>query len=465
MLARKILFYFFLIIYLVICPLVVLYALGYLFYPLKKGITQTGVLYVSSEPAGASIYLGKSRYTQNTPTAIPELLPGKYSLRLGSKGYKPWLRTVTIDPGEATVFERVLLIPKKWEAKELFPGSFEQIFALGAKDYLILNKGQILGDYLAYDLRRKIITPLAPKASALSSFPVSSIFSVAPSRAMIVYGGSFLERRYLYLKLKNGKTDFLDITKLIPRSPELITWNVFDDTNIFTLHGNTLNRIDIEASAYFPDYIEDIRGFGLSGKWIYVLDKDNNLLRYSYDKQDSNVLPERGLLGKKLFDRKDIYRIEVLSDDSILFLGRNGRLFSRIAPYEIVKQAVVGITVHKRGGAALFWTREYIGVIEFIKQRDDSLPEISRPNARIKKVYTKGRQITKCLWAYDASYILFQDGENLFLLDLMPQGENYAEKIAGLKKDTSFYYSEEHGEAYFLSQTAGRLTAIKIIPQ
>ncbi len=95
---RKLFFWFFAVLYLTVCPLTVLYALGYWVMPgTGQGIVKTGLLYVSSAPPEASVYLGNQRYTKKTPTILRDLLPGEYQVKLALKHYKPWKRILPIE--------------------------------------------------------------------------------------------------------------------------------------------------------------------------------------------------------------------------------------------------------------------------------------------------------------------------------------------------------------------------------
>ena len=111
--TRKLLFYIFLVLYLILCPLLILYSLGYIFNPQNKEIVQTGVIYLSSLPSDADIFLEKSHYIHATPSMIEELLPGDYTITLKSEGYKDWVENVTVEAGKAISFNNILLIPEE----------------------------------------------------------------------------------------------------------------------------------------------------------------------------------------------------------------------------------------------------------------------------------------------------------------------------------------------------------------
>jgi len=141
---RRFLYIFFILLFLVITPLVWLYAAG---YKIKNGwqIQKTGMLVVETEPKGAKIYINNEPKQQilkkifseensyiTTPTKIKNLLPGKYNIKLEKKNYWPWEKKIEIESGKTTFFENI----------KLFKNNIPQILAEGQfnESYLSPNK-------------------------------------------------------------------------------------------------------------------------------------------------------------------------------------------------------------------------------------------------------------------------------------------------------------------------------------
>src|SRR5690348_10965350 len=59
----------------------------------QGNVTQNGLLFVSSQPSGASIYLNNRLYKSATNTRV--VTPADtYTLRITENGYRPWQRQV-----------------------------------------------------------------------------------------------------------------------------------------------------------------------------------------------------------------------------------------------------------------------------------------------------------------------------------------------------------------------------------
>ena len=71
LLLRKIIFYIFAAVYVVACPLVIAYALGYMFVPQQRNVIQTGLISLQTIPAGAEVTLDCEPYPRLTPVDYP----------------------------------------------------------------------------------------------------------------------------------------------------------------------------------------------------------------------------------------------------------------------------------------------------------------------------------------------------------------------------------------------------------
>jgi len=127
---RRILFLFFVIVFLVVTPWLSLYAAGYkikLSWPpdFRQSLQKTGMLILDTSPRNARIfidnkptqlffkkYFNKEESYIKTPAKIKNVLPGEYNIRLELDGYWPWEKKLTVEPGQATYAEDIYLFKK-----------------------------------------------------------------------------------------------------------------------------------------------------------------------------------------------------------------------------------------------------------------------------------------------------------------------------------------------------------------
>ena len=128
--SRRILYIIFIAAFLIITPLIIIYASGYKI-KLKNGLKldlsfeKTGMLVLDTNPAGAKIYLNgepqqlflKKYYSKNesflsTPAKIKNLLPGDYEVKMEIAGYWPWQKKLAVLPSASTYAEDVYFFKK-----------------------------------------------------------------------------------------------------------------------------------------------------------------------------------------------------------------------------------------------------------------------------------------------------------------------------------------------------------------
>ncbi len=128
---RKIIFYIFVFVYLVLCPLIVARMLGFVISPLTLRLVKTGLVYVSTNPPGATVYIDGRVSHQTTPTVIRDLTPGQHFIRIELGTYNNWERHVPIVGEKATLLANTLLIPEEWPIKRISRQPYQNIFFAG----------------------------------------------------------------------------------------------------------------------------------------------------------------------------------------------------------------------------------------------------------------------------------------------------------------------------------------------
>jgi hypothetical protein len=120
--TRKILFIIFILAFVIITPLVSLYAAGYQIGQ-NFSIQKTGILVVKTTPGNAAVKLenktqkklvadllpAQENKPYTTPNKIKGLLPGEYDIAISKDGFWPWNKKLTINPGQSIYLENLTL--------------------------------------------------------------------------------------------------------------------------------------------------------------------------------------------------------------------------------------------------------------------------------------------------------------------------------------------------------------------
>ena len=459
--ARRILFYLFMTVYAVVCPALIFYSFGYIFHPVKKEISHTGLIHLATIPPGADIYLGTSRYKYKTPASITELLPGQYQVTLRLKKYRPWTHNVSIAEGKAAAFGDVILIPKELNPQPVLPDSdYQSFITVAHSDDFILKKSSQLRSFYSFDWKKEAAAPLLKNSAPYDTFPVSAVYPEEGGKDMIVYGGSLWEKKFYLVKWAGRKRSVIDITKLLHGSPTKIIWDAEEKDSCFAVYDDYVDRLDLKKMSVYPQFIDRMKGFGTSGKWLYILGEDNRISKMMREGGQRTVVFEDTYFGKELFERSRFYRIRMLNDDVFLFMGNAGDLIVTLPPYDILSSGLVGVDFDTPGGRLLYWTKNTIWTADF--KWDDTKNTLFSDRIRLRTVYEKGKNISQCFWVYKGSHVIFKDKDRVFLLELAPDGAHHVEPLVEVKSDSEIFYFDETGYLYYLSPE-GQVMKLKII--
>jgi len=451
---RRIVFWVFVATYLTVCPLTVLYALGYWFQPgLEGGLVKTGLISLATEPPGASVYLGNQRYTQKTPTVLRDLLPGDYPVKLVLKDRQPWARTVSVEAEKATVLERVLLLPRALSPHVLLPGPFEKLTPVPGTHLVLLAAGHRILDVTVYDVRDEVSWPLLPTGSPFRMARIRSWTMVPGSESLLLRlhtsDGERVER--VALKPNDERVDHL--TGLFPKPSSLAAWDPLETRWLFALADRALHRLDRKGTAIYPHIAERVLGFGLFEKTLYVLKDDGTVARLTLEGKRLKA-PEGDLrIPRDALEVKPPVQLTVLSPKVLLALGERGELLANRFPYRLAEKGVLGIEPDAARQRALVWRKDALGMVRLV---DDALI--------LQWVFTRGNRIEQAFWAYEDSHALFRDGDRVFLLEMETSGTPEPRELLHLARRSPVVYTEDTGLLYYLNDD-GALAWCELLPQ
>lgn len=462
---RKILFYLFVITYFTLCPLVFLYAFGYIFSPHKEeGLIKTGLISLSSVPAEATVYVENRRYTQKTPAVIQGLMPGDYSVKLTLKNHNPWQQTVAVNAGKASVLEKIILVPKKLTPRVLLADNYEDLIPLYGTRYLLLNKSSRLEDYVVYDWRTHESWPLLESDAALREFKVVSYFAVKESPFLFIHIASKAEEKFLWVELKHKDSSLRDISQFFAKGPMNVKWDAQAAHMLFIFEGNRLRRLDLNSEILYPEYAQDIRGYGIFDKMVYILtSQTNQLLRMDFEGKNQELLHDDNKSQVPIFEKSGYFDIEPVSKHVILFLGEHGELFANLLPYKFVEKALIGYALDSVTRRLIFWQKNKVGILDFSKEKTDK--DIFEKAPMRAFIVEDGRNVRQAFWVYKGSHVIFLDEEKVYLAQAQEEAGANARYLLEARNRSQIFYSEEAGKLYFLDRASGNLCSLEIIPE
>jgi hypothetical protein len=115
---------------------VLLFSLGLKVDWQNRTIDQTSILSISTQPAGASIFLDGKDLDRKTPATIRWILPGDYRLELKKDGYQKFSVEIKARPGLATEVKNTKLFLKKPKQKLVSAANGVKMVENGSAGYL-----------------------------------------------------------------------------------------------------------------------------------------------------------------------------------------------------------------------------------------------------------------------------------------------------------------------------------------
>lgn len=306
---RRLIYIFFIIIFLVVSPLVILYTMGYRYNLTAGRVQKTGIIKITSLPRGADIYLNGTKYDKTaTPAKIEYVLPGDYEIKLVKEGYFDWQKKLSVYENGTTFAEKIMLW-KKSEAEAITTSTI--IDSLSSPDNNSLISINQKGEIILTDINSGLIGEISGGKNTI----ISQIKN---------YDGFILKEfssdgRYLLIEAnKNKQKDYfiLDTVmkkyqKIIGNNYNSIKWNQ-QNNELYALSDSQLLRLNIttgQATTYLNKFVAD--DFLIAGRSFYAINK--------------GLFAEYNLKGEKL---KDISSIECVNNCRINSLINNKAIIS-----------------------------------------------------------------------------------------------------------------------------------------
>lgn len=117
-------------------------------------VIQNGLVFVSTNPSGATIYLNGQQHSDRSNARL--ILPaGTYTMKLTRDGYRDWQRALTVEGGSVDHFDYPLLIPKQLSPSAIAGYATPPAMATESPDrrWLLVQPTGQTTNFDVYDLR------------------------------------------------------------------------------------------------------------------------------------------------------------------------------------------------------------------------------------------------------------------------------------------------------------------------
>lgn len=427
---RKVILILFTGIYLVVAPLTILYALGYIFSPAQQTLLQTGLVSLNTEPSQAHVWVDGSLSKDRTPLVLRNLRPGSYELRVGLPGYHSWQKRVEMKPDKALRFENILLFPFSLRAQILANFPVAKMWSDPAGKRLIVLEGDKASGLTFFEPDKREFRPIFLPGSNRDASVGEVLLHPSGDRAVVT------------LARKEGLEPlfvrFFDPIQVRPLSELLqepftqLQWGAAPHrSSLFYLQGEALRHLDLDQGALYLNLPKGVRGFATYGWRFFVLDARRRFLEITGKGKIRNIFLEdlgkvRLIFGQDEGERYSIFFLPQASlfsslDDALaLFLSDQGKLFSNKLPYFLDEELVGGLAPAHSHPRALYRKGTELWMVDFEREGEKTFFERGPTPRRIYK----GKEAPgHLIWFYDDRYVLFTEGNCVKALDFEGDGE------------------------------------------
>ncbi len=311
-------------------------------FGLQNGkVIQSGLLFLSSNPNPAQIYMNGARYSSDTNSKL--VLPeGTYNFDLKRAGYRDWQRPITVNGGAVESYVYPFLFPVNLTANTTRTYSATPALTTESADrhWLLVERPDVFGSFDLFDLTN-------PKqAPTVVTIPSSVIAATVGSQSLQlvawaddndhvllkhVYGSN---AEYVLLQ-RSSPTDSINVTKMLDlpliNTDVRFRNNKYDQYLVWNTATHELSQASLGSPA--PQlYLKDVSAFESYGDStvLYVTPSPTDPSKVNFDLYDgskSYMIRQSAVSSTYLLDvasyNDDLYVAISSSDEDAAFVYKN----------------------------------------------------------------------------------------------------------------------------------------------
>lgn len=433
--ARTILFFSCLTVFMILCPIILAYSMGYVFDINNKKIIPTGSISIKSIPRSANITLNGIAIEKPTPALITNLSAGIYDVEVFKDGYLPWNKTLKVKDFHLSIAGNILLFPTNPQSQNItdtlqwIEFSPSKLFAIG--------------------LQKDIASPLFLNLSINEMPAFSSIdndYSIVSINPESISWSAREKYVSFFATLNNGQRGyyFFEISNPQNIKPiafekyenSQIVWHSKNDDILIYVSDSKITQKNIISDEEITIANDSNKVFSNNNK-IYFIQKGSGII---YFVSDPWMIPSKNSeIEKNQFTETAIpidvkYDITNLANDQFLMRGNNNIIFL-VGNNSVkkIQEDALGVDINNQGKILTFNKYEINLIIE---------------NGSKKQLITRlGEKIKKAFWMTNNHVAYLLENGNFFITELDSRdGKNTIAPI----KDTmeNCWISEDSNNVY-----------------
>ncbi len=427
---RRFIYLFFIILFLIAAPIMILYTAGYRYSWQKSKVEQVGVLIINVKPTDSRLYLNNAQQSDKRPLRLTDLLPNYYLVRAEKENYWPWQKNLEIKSRLSTLLYDIALFKKT--LPRLFLTGKTRAFSFFAKDKKIAFVDET-GVWIKKNNEELEMVfsyhPAAPTSSPLLSWSAN---------------GQFLLNSYLVIDTSNPE-ESLNLQLLTSLKFSDLQWSPRDNYLLYGLSGEELYKINLNQQKT-EKIASQVKSFTLMNSRLYFTQvKTNGVQIVQYDSsgilnkfENITVLPNNNL---KLRAGQNNYLMAIESAQNNLYLIN-------------LKDSGEPIILLK-GSEAVWGEGEKNNYLAYYNAAEWWIFD-----PKIKKTQMMGRysnDLRKVLPLPNIPYYVYLVGNTIYLTELDDRGERNTYALFKGREIGELWVDAEGKNIYFTDKIGGQL--------
>jgi len=429
--------------FLIITPLIIIYANG---YQLGKNLKleKTGMLIIETNPSEATIYLN-DKVQQNifkkifsfddeshlikTPAKIKNLKAGKYELKLELKDYWTWKKEIEIESGKTVFLENIILFKKELPSLLFDKENIKNVTISNNKKYLSVTSDTDTS--IINLISEKVIKEIKQASSSkLFDFYEQCLWSPLDKKTLI--SGEICNI--------NNDEENLKIFDLLGQDIENIKW--IGEDEFFYKTKNSLNKylLSTQKNESLINNLEII-DYIVSNNDLYFLEKrDNNTFLSIFDIEKKEKKQEIKIPNSD-------YKFTESNDNFINLLNTKQNIL-----YLINKNQQSNLIYDSIGDVQkVFW----IDNSKLIYINDFEIWTYDASSYKKSLVRRISEKINNISWQEEKNYIIYATKSSINIIDLKKEKNNIIE-LVNLPEINYFFSNEDGNILYFYAKIGNK---------
>ncbi|MDD3887198.1 MAG: PEGA domain-containing protein [Patescibacteria group bacterium] len=424
-LHRQILLTLSILIFIVVAPLLVFYAMGFRFDFRKLEVTKVGMLVVESQPESVNVFLNNKFVDNGTPFKSSSLTPGNYKIKVEKQGFFAWKKTLPVKSGKVNWASHVRLFYENPSLKQLVKDqTFDDFkYIASEKKIFLLSNYQDKEGIYEYNIDSARLTKIFPEKDDAVIYENAEFSDLKLS----------LNGRYAFFSWKDKS-----MTKnyMIANSEKVINlntvfgyeitnpnWSMKNDSLIYWIYKDNLYSYNADSSSIPSVALTSVSNFAISDDYVFLEKFENEkyvLKRAKENSLGSNIFlienPENIKIVEIKVGLKNAVAFKL--ENNVLYLVKQKKNSNDFLATKIFENPL-GFVWSEKENKLLYYNDVEMWFYELINRASD-IPIIHNEykinNANL--IARSQTKIEKAIWYPDFEHVLYNIDKRLNVIEL-----------------------------------------------